>query len=102
ISQTISEPVMTAGDGHAVVIIVRTHHAENAGFLNCGFEWRQENILDLVWGGLRIGSGLTFARTLGDAVNSEVFRGRRNLIILLHRFRHLHAETRNQIWILAV
>src|SRR5947208_1592744 len=55
-----------------------------------------------MWGRLRIGARLAFARSLGDAVHGEVLGRRSNLIILLHRLSHLHAEPRNEIWILAV
>ena len=93
---------MTSGNGHAVVVVVRTHDAENVCFLDRGFEWWQENALHFVQSRLRIGTGLSFTSTLGDAVNGEVLGRRHNLIILLHRLGHLDPKSRYEIRIFAV
>src|ERR1043166_255917 len=73
ISQPLSQPIITSGYGRAVIIIVRTHHSENAGFLERGFEGWKQNALDFVRCRLRIGARLSFARSFSDAVNRKVF-----------------------------
>src|SRR5205807_8326110 len=102
VSQSLGQPIMTAGDGNSIVIVIGTHHAEYSRFLDRGFKWRQEDILDFMQRGLWISARLSFTRAFGDAVNREVFRGRCDPKIFLHRLGHLDAEPRNQIWIFAV
>ena len=92
VSQSLGQPIMTAGDGNSIVIVIGTHHAEYSRFFDRGFKWRQKDILDFMQRGLRIGARLSFTRAFGDAVNREVFRGRCDPKIFLHRLGHLDAE----------
>ena len=102
ISQALRQPVFAAGDGNPIVIIVRTHHAEQPRFPDRRFERREQNVFDFPRRGLGIGARFTFARAFAHTVYGEVFGGRGYRVVLLHASDHLDAHSRGQVRILAV
>src|SRR5687767_15747021 len=61
-SQTIGQPILAASDRHAIKVVVRTHHAEQAALFDRRSEWRQENVFNFTRRNLRIGARLAAAR----------------------------------------
>ena len=91
VSQSLGQPVVAARYRNPVIVVIRTHHAEHPAFFDCGFEGRQEYVLDFARACLRVCARLALARALVVAVDGEMLARRRDLIVLLHPFDHLDA-----------
>src|SRR5947209_8932733 len=102
ISQPLGQPVVAARYRNAVVVVVRTHHAEQPALFDGRLERRKEDVLDFARACLRVCARLPLARALVVAVDGEVLARRRDAVVLLHPLDHLDAEARGQERVFAV
>ena len=102
VSEPFGEPVMTAGNRNTVVIVVRTHYAQDPGLLDSGLESRQKDIFDFARRCLWIRTGITLAASLVIAVDRKMFGGRCDRVVFLHCLGHRNTHPRHEIGILAI
>ena len=101
-AQAGGEPVEAALDGDAVVVVVRAHHAQQAGFLNDAPERIDVYHLHFARRCLRVDARHALTGTLVVAVSYEVFARCGYLVVLLHAFHHLDAQFGHEVGRLAV
>ena len=95
--QPLAEPVGTALDRDAVVVIVGAHYAHQPSLLNHSSERVGVNHLHLPRRNLRVGTGKALARALVGAVCKEMLRRGGSTAIRLNAPCHLNAKLGNEI-----
>src|SRR6185369_3198712 len=102
LSQSLSQPVITAGYGNAIDVVVGTHYAEHFGLFDRCLERWQQDVFNFSRRYLRVSTCLSFACSFANAIDGEVFCGGCNRVILLKALHHLNAKSRREIWIFTV
>ena len=102
LAQAFHEPVVAALNGESVVVVVRTHHAQQSGFGNDASPGVDVHHFDLTRRHLRVAAREALAGTLIVAVGNEVLARGCHLIIGLQSFGHFHAEFGHQVGRLAI
>ena len=97
IPETIREPILAALNRDAVVVVVGTHHSQQAGPSYHFTPRVYMYVFHFVGSHLRIHPRHTFAPTLVVGVCDEMLACGSHLVIRLHTGSHLHSKFRHQI-----
>ena len=101
-AQAGGEPVETALDGDAVVVVVRAHHTQQSCFLNDASEGIDVYHLHFARRHLRVDARHAFAGALVITVSHEVLGRGGYLMVLLQAMYHLDAQFGHKVRRLAV
>ena len=91
-TQAGGEPVVAALHGDTVVIVVRTHYAQHAGFPDDAFERVDVYVLHFARRHLRVHACHAFAGAFVVTVSGKVLAGGGHLVVVLQAAHHFDAQ----------